>query len=184
MIESLSKVASPVLNVAYIRRVRRNHGLEHATIHMLSRKIKNLSIAGRADGSGFYLYGEADTEKIRDAADEALRRMKAGEHKWAVHPNCGTGLVTTSLMTSLAAVIGLSGTKDDRREVANRLPLVMLLTIGALIVSQPMGLSFQEHFTTLGEPGDLEIADITRHETRMPFTGKTMTIHRVNTRFG
>lgn len=184
MIESLSKVASPVLNTAYIRRVRRNHGLEHATIHMLSRKIKNLSIAGRADGSGFYLYGEADTEKIREAADEALRRMKAGEHKWAVHPNCGTGLVTTSLMTSLAAVIGLSGTKDDRREVANRLPLVMLLTIGALIVSQPMGLSFQEHFTTLGEPGDLEIADITRHESRMPFTRKSMTIHRVNTRFG
>lgn len=184
MIESLSKVASPVLNTAYIRRVRRNHGLEHATIHMLSRRIKNLSIAGRADSSGFYLYGEADTEKVREAAEEALRRMKSGEHKWAVHPNCGTGLVTTSLMTSLAAIIGLSGTKNNGNDILNRLPLVMLLTIGALIVSQPMGLALQEHITTLGEPGDLELTEITRHETRMPLTGKTMTIHRVNTRFG
>lgn len=184
MIENMAKASSPVLNMPYIRRVRRNHGLEHATIHMLSKKIKNLSIAGRADGGGFYLYGEADTEKIRESAEEALRRMKGGEHKWAVHPNCGTGLVTTSLLTSLAAIVGLTGTKDDAREVANRLPLMMLLMIGALIVSQPLGLSFQEHFTTLGEPGDLELVEVTRHETKMPFSSKPMVVHRVNTRFG
>lgn len=184
MIESFAKISRPVLTMPYIRRVRRNHGLEHATIHMLSKRIKNLSIAGRADGSGFYLYGEADTEKIREAAEEALRRMKGGEHKWAVHPNCGTGLVTSSLLTSIAAIVGLTGTKDDTREVLNRLPLMMLLIIGALIVSQPIGLSLQEHITTLGEPGDLELGEVTRHETRMPFSSKPVTIHRVNTRFG
>lgn len=184
MIESFARISRPVLNFPYIRRVRRNHGLEHATIHMLSRRIKNLSIAGRADGGGFYLYGEADTEKIRESAEEALRRMKGGEHKWAIHPNCGTGLVATSFLTSLAAIVGLTGTKDDAREIANRLPLMMLLMIGALIVSQPIGLSLQEHLTTSGEPGDLELAEITRHETKMPLAGKSMIIHRVNTRFG
>ena len=184
MIERLSRAASPVLNVAMIRRIRRNHGFEHATIHMLSRRIKNLSMAGRADDSGFYLYGEVDTGIVREAAEEALNRMRSGEHKLAVHPNCGTGLVTTSLLTSLAAIIGLAGSKkDNASDILNRLPLVMLLSIFALIVSQPLGLSFQQHFTTLGEPGDLEIVDISRHETAMPLAGN-LTVHRVHTRNG
>jgi hypothetical protein len=182
MIESIAKFSSPVLNLPYVRRTRRNHGLEHATIHMMSRKIKGLNIAGRADGSGFYLYGEADTERIEEAVEEALRRMKSGEHKWAIHPNCGTGLVTTSFMTSMAAVLGMSGTANDARGIFNRLPMVMLLVIGALLVSKPVGLSIQEHITTCGDPGDLELVEVRRSEASLP-TGK-VTVHRVSTRHG
>jgi hypothetical protein len=183
MIERFAGVFQPVMNLSIIKRVRRNHGLEHATIHMLTRRIRNLSMAGRADWSGFYLYGEADTNMIWEAAQEALTRMRGGEHKLAVHPNCGTGLVTTSLMTSTAAILGLLGTRNRAGDILNRLPLVMLLSIGALILSQPVGISLQKNFTVLGEPGDLEIVDITRHEAYLPFSGK-MTIHRVHTRNG
>jgi hypothetical protein len=183
MIEQFAQFSSPVLKMAFVRRIRRNHGLEHATIHMLTQRFKKLNIAGRADDSGFYLYGEVETDAVRQAAEEALSRMRAGEHKWAIHPNCGTGLVTTSLMTTAAAVIGLGGRRDTMQDTFNRLPLVMLLTIGALIVSQPVGLSVQEHITTLGEPGDLEIVDITRHQPNIPLTG-TLTVHRVHTRYG
>lgn len=183
MIETLATLFRPVLDFPLIRRVRRNHGLEHATIHMLSRRIKNLSMAGRADDSGFYLYGEVETPLVWEAAQEALRRMREGEHRLAIHPNCGTGLVTTSFMTSLAAIVGLTGTKNTLSDILNRLPLVMLLSIGALIVSQPMGLALQRHFTTLGEPGDLEIVDISQHETSLPLAGKLI-VHRVHTRNG
>lgn len=182
MIESLAKMSRPILEFPLIQRIRRNHGLEHATIHMLSRKVRNLRIAGRADDSGFYLYGDADTDTIYEAVAEALQRMRAGESKWAVHPNCGTGLVTTGFMTSGAAVLGLTGAQSTDERV-NRFPLVVGLSIIALVLSQPMGLQIQRYFTTSGEPGDLELDKVTRHESRIPFLGRIV-VHRVHTRKG
>ena len=184
MIESFATVASPVLSMPIVRRIRRNHGLEHATIHLLSKKIRNLKMAGRADTQGFLLYGDAETELIRTCVTEALHRMQNGDHMLAVHPNCGTGLVTTGLMTSMAAIIGLRGARETFEDSFNRLPLVMLLTIGAPIVSQPIGLSLQQHITTLGDPGDLELVDVTKHEVKTPFSSEPMTVHRVRTRLG
>jgi len=183
MIEQIAQFARPLLEFSIVRRVRRNHGFEHATIHMLSRRIKNLRMAGRADNSGFYLYGEVETDAVQAAAEEALDRMKKGESAWAVHPNCGTMLVTSSGMTSLAAIVGLLGTRNNPKDLLNRLPLVMMLSIGALILSQPVGLALQKHITTSGEPGDLEIDRITQHEAHLPFSGK-ITVHRVQTRRG
>ena len=63
---------------------------------------------GAAPIRGFILLGEAPTEQIEAAVRDALRRMRGGEHELAVHPNCGTNLVTTGLMTSVAAMIGLT----------------------------------------------------------------------------
>lgn len=40
MIEQLSKMAQPVLDMPFIRRTRRNHGLEHATVHVLSKQFR------------------------------------------------------------------------------------------------------------------------------------------------
>jgi len=182
MIETIAQLLRPILMFSIIRRVRRNHALEHATIHMLSRRVKKLRIAGRADNSGFYLYGEVDTELVESAAQEALDRMKRGESQWAVHPNCGTNLVTTSLMTSVAAIVGLSGQKDDNQSFS-RLPLVMIFTLVALVLSQPVGMSVQKHITTEGTPGDLTLKNVTRHNSKTPF-GNQITIHRINTQKG
>lgn len=184
MIENMATVATPILNAPLIRRIRRNHGLEHATIHVLSRKHKGLSMAGRADNTGFLLYGDVETEAVETAVNEALKRMQGGEHGLAVHPNCGTGLVTSGLLTSLAAMVGFSGTRNTVQEFFGRLPLVLLLSIMALIVSQPLGLALQRHFTTLGDPGDLEIVEVSRHEVKTPLGGDGLTVHRVKTRFG
>jgi len=67
MIQFLAILAAPLLNLPVIRRIRRNHGLEHATIHMLSRKQKNLNIAGRSTSAGFYLYGNVPTAEVEAA---------------------------------------------------------------------------------------------------------------------
>jgi hypothetical protein len=180
VIENLAEMAQPILNIDVVRRTRRNHGLEHATVHVLSGRIKNLSIAGRSDGGGFWLMGDVSTDQVESAAAEALQRMQNGEHELAVHPNCGTGLVTTGLMASMAGMLGSVGVKRGMSEYASRLPTVMLLTIGAIIVSQPLGLRLQEHFTTLGDPGDLQILNITK-DTARGLLGRPMTLHRVNT---
>lgn len=180
LVQRFAEFAQPVLDLPLVRRTRRNHGLEHATITILSGRVKNLRMAGRSSDSGFVLLGDAPTDQIETAARDALRRMRAGEHHLAVHPNCGTNLVTTGLMTSVAAMIGLSGA--SRRDAWNRLPTVMILVMVALIFSQPLGLSLQKYITTDGDPADLEIVSVTRSKMQTPLNSSPITVHRVVTR--
>jgi Domain of unknown function (DUF6391) len=175
VLENLAEMAEPILNMPYIRRTRRNHGLEHATVHVLGKPV-----SGRSDAGGFWIMGDVETDELEKAAREALRRMQNGEHKLAVHPNCGTGLVTTGLMATLAGMAGTVGMKRSLSDYMARLPTVVLLTIGAIIVSQPLGLQLQEHFTTLGDPGDLEILDV-RREQMNGLMGHPVVLHRINT---
>src|SRR5260221_12742627 len=94
------------MSLYFVRWTRRNHGLEHATVHVLSSRIKNLSIAGRSDHTGFYLCGQVSTSDVESAAAEALQRMRNGEDELAVHPNCGTGWGPTGGMARGAAGAG------------------------------------------------------------------------------
>jgi uncharacterized protein YqhQ len=181
MIQFLALLATPFLNFPLIRRVRRNHGLEHATIHVLSRNVKNLSMAGRSTVTGFYLYGNVTTEEVELAVREALSRMRKGEHGLAIHPNCGTGLVTAGLLTSVATLVGTTGMKGGFVERLSRLPTVILLSTLSLILSQPLGLALQQHFTTLGDPGSLEVAHISRSEFPIPLAGQRMTVNFIHT---
>lgn len=181
MIQFSAILAAPILNIPIIRRVRRNHGLEHATIHILSHKVQNLSIAGRSTNTGFYLYGSIPTAEVETAAQEALHRMRNGEHGLAIHPNCGTGLVTAGLMTSFATLVGTAGMKHGFLERLSRLPTLALLSTMSLILAQPLGLALQQHFTTLGDPGDMEIVNIRRFEFPIPMAGQRMTVHFVRT---
>jgi hypothetical protein len=184
MIELLAILATPILNLPIIRRIRRNHGLEHATIHVLSRKVKNLSMAGRSTVAGFYLYGNVSTKEVEDAVTEALNRMRGGEHGLAIHPNCGTGLVTAGVLTSLATLAGTTGMKHGFLERIARLPTIIMLSTMSLIMAQPLGLALQQHFTTLGEPGEMEVINISRHEFPVPLGGQRLTVHFVRTAAG
>jgi hypothetical protein len=182
MIERFAQFARPVLDWDLVRRTRRNHGLEHATIHLLSKRVKQLSIAGRSSHNGFILMGEVPTEQVEVAVKDALERMKKGEHNLAVHPNCGTNLVTTGALTTLVALVGLGG--RNRRVTGDRVSWVMTMMMMAVLFSQPLGMSLQRHITTEGDPGDLEFVSVTRREVRLPFTGGTMIMHNVVTRAG
>jgi hypothetical protein len=184
MIQTLALILRPFINLTPVRRVRRNHGLEHATIHLLSRKIRNLNMAGRSVIDGFFLYGNADTETVRAAVEEAITRMRNGEHTLAIHPNCGTGLVTAGFLTSLTTLLGTIGVGENWREKLSRLPTLIVLSTAAIILAQPMGLSLQRHITTLGDLGDLEVVDISRYDITMPFSARTLTVHRVRTQDG
>lgn len=184
IIENLATLARPILSIPTIRRIRRNHGLEHATIHLLAQGKSNFKMAGRSDSRGFYLYGDTTAEEIERKAAEALRRMRDGQHELAIHPNCGTNLLTTGTLATLAAMIGFSGTDDNPERRMERFPTILLIVIGTLIVSPALGMAFQRHFTTLGDPGELEVVSIERREFGSPFGGGTMTVHRVDTTNG
>lgn len=182
MIEQLAEIAHPILEWSLIRRVRRNHGLEHATIHVLSGRVNGLKMAGRSSDSGFVLFGDVSTEQVESAVRDALRRMRNGEHNLAIHPNCGTNLVTTGALTTLVALIGLRTTSG--KSSFERLPLIMVLMMFAVLFSQPLGMSLQEHFTTKGDPGDLELLRVMRREVGLPFGGGRMVVHNVVTQSG
>lgn len=169
----------PVLDFPLIKRIRRNHAYEHATVHMLNRQ--NFILSGRSDNEGFVVVGDVPTEKVEKAAQDALKRLKRGEKALAVHPNCGTNLVTAGVLTSLVGAVGFFGAKPAR--IWERFPVVMLGMMFAVLFSQPIGMKVQEHITTEGEPGDLEFVDVERSEAIMPFLGKQI-IHRIRTRKG
>jgi hypothetical protein len=152
-----------------LSRIRRNHGLEHATIHMLSEKHHNFSAQGNSNHRGFSLniYGDIAEEDVAAAVAEAHRRMNGGDTHLAIHPNCGTVLLTTAAMGALASQSAFSleqrrqrRTRMDLSVFFNGLPAAILAGVLSLILSKPVGLALQEKFTTEGELGDLEVVSV------------------------
>lgn len=157
------------MSLPIVSRIRRNHGLEHATIHVLSEKHANFSAQGNANHLGFHLniYGPVTPADVEAAVREAFARMKAGEHHLAVHPNCGTVLLTTATMTTLAAQAMFSieqrrqGTRrTDLNVLAGGLPSAIMASVLALVTSRPLGLALQARYTTEGDLREMELVDI------------------------
>jgi len=149
------------LNQPRFARIRRNHALEHATIHILSGRYPNKSFIGRSDLKGFFLYGHISRDEVRTAADEALARLRRGDAHLAIHPNCGTNLVTSGLLAGSASFFALIGIGNKNwRQRLERLPMAITLTMISLIIAQPLGKAVQKHITTDGDPGQLEIIEV------------------------
>lgn len=178
VIETIAKILRPFLEQPVVKRVRRNHGMEHATIHMLNRQRYLLS--GRASWGGFMIYGDVPTEAVEKAAHDALQRLRKGQAELAIHPNCGTNLVVTGMLTTFVGALGFTGT--NRRRAWERFPVVLMLMMATSLYSLPIGLQVQKYITTSGEPGGLEIVGVKRRTTRMPFRDKPVVVHEVMTR--
>ncbi|MGC8838692.1 MAG: DUF6391 domain-containing protein [Anaerolineae bacterium] len=128
-----------------INRIRQNHALEHATMHLLPRYRPGVQLVARSGPSGFYVYGDVDTPTLAQAASEALARLQAGEADLAVHPRCGTNLATAGLLGGLASFLVMW--KRDRNPW-DKLPQVLLVSVAAVVVAQPLGLALQRRVTT------------------------------------
>lgn len=149
-----------ILNQGSISRIRRNHGLEHATLSILAQRYPGTPMAGRSNTSGFWLLGEVPTEAVQEAVTEALARLKAGEDHLAVHPHCGTNYVISGSLAGLAGATAMAGVGPRFRDKLDRAPLAASLATLALIASQPLALMVQARLTTSGMPGDLEVAEV------------------------
>lgn len=156
--------------MSIIQRIRCNHATEHATIHVLTSRIPNLTVAGRADHKGFLLYGNVPTEAVRTAAQEALNRLKVGESQLAVHPRCGTNLAVAGVLAGLSSLVATAGRP---RSMLDRLPRMLLATTLAVLAAQPIGPIIQEKVTTSPNLDGVRITDISRKKL-----GK-MTVHRI-----
>ncbi len=140
----------------WIDAVRRNHGLEHATVAVLIARHGPRRLAGRASSDGFFILGGVDEAELRSCADEALTRMQHGEPELAVSPLCGTNIAVTGLITAAAAVAAVS-LRGASRPLSERFPNAVTAAMFGVIAAQPLGRLLQRHVTTRGDVDDIEI---------------------------
>jgi hypothetical protein len=164
-----------ILDLPMISSIRRNHGLEHATINILAKRFPYRQLAGYSFPGGFFILGDIPTDELREAVIQGLGRMNTGEHYLAIHPNCGTNYAVSGFVVGLMAWLGMAGARS-RRDKVERLPLVIALATLGFIASQPLGPEIQKRITTSGDPEGLAIVDV------FPVRIGRLSLHRVITR--
>jgi len=147
-----------LLDLPLILETRRNHALEHATLHVLARTHK-ISMAGHSNPTGFFLLGDLQLEDIAAASTEALTRLKAGESGLAVHEGCGTNLATTAALSATFAWAPLRGAKSTRWRLF-LIPLALAFAVFGYGLSKPLGPWLQKYITTEANMGNMQITDI------------------------
>ncbi len=164
-----------ILDWGPLSRIRRNHGLEHATLQVLAKRSSTYRMAGYSDSGGFWVVGNVPTEELRSAVDEALTRMGNGEHNLAIHPNCGTNFATVGFLAGTAAWLAMLGTEKDWSKRFERWPIVISLVTVVSILALPVGPLMQARVTTDGRPRGMRVASVQlRRQGEVP-------LHRVKT---
>lgn len=161
------------LELPIVGAVRRNHALEHATLHVLTERHPGARLAGRSDWRGFTLYGNIDIHEVADGVLMALQRLRAGERQLAIHPRCGTNLATSVVLAGAASY----AVWDNKRR--STLLKILGLAAGlaaAVTLAQPLGEKLQEHVTTSSDVARLCVVSVCRQEAG------ALIVHRISTR--
>ncbi|HUI87684.1 MAG TPA: DUF6391 domain-containing protein [Anaerolineales bacterium] len=168
-------MSNPVLDLPFILETRRNHALEHATLHVLAVKYPTRPMAGHSNPTGFFVLGDLPMDDIRSAAMEACRRLRAGESNLAIHPGCGTNFATTMLLAGTFAWFVLRGGKSTLGKIS-RIPFAILSALLGVLISRPLGPVIQQRITTDADLGNLQIVEV------RPSSHGRLTAHRVITK--
>jgi hypothetical protein len=168
-------MTSSILDLPFVSETRRNHALEHATLHVLAATHPGRPLAGHSNPTGFFVLGDVSTEEVQAAVTEALRRLRAGESGLAIHPGCGTNLATSVLIAGTFAWFVLRGSRSVWGRML-KLPFAIAFALVGLAISRPLGPRIQQKITTNADMGGLEIVEV-----RPSLKGR-MAAHRVLTR--
>lgn len=152
-------ILDPILDLPPYLATRRNHALEHATLKILARKYDDKTLAGHSNPTGFFLFGDMTGDDIRNAIQEAMTRLRAGEKDLAIHPGCGTNVATSMILPATFAWIPLQGTRSNRWRLL-LLPVALTLAVFGYFLSKPLGPWLQRNVTTKADLGDLQVMEI------------------------
>ncbi len=168
-------MANSILDLPFVLETRRNHALEHATLHVLAAKYPNQHMAGHSNPTGFFILGNLPLDDVQSAVTQALTRLRAGESGLAIHAGCGTNLATTALLAGTFAWFALRGARSTLGRIL-RLPLAVAFALAGFALSQPLGPVIQQKITTDADMGNLQLIEV-----RPAMQGR-VTAHRVITR--
>jgi hypothetical protein len=166
---------SSILDLPFVGSTRRNHALEHATLHVLAAKYPNRMLGGHSNPTGFFIVGDVPVTDVADAVTEALRRLRAGDSHLAIHPGCGTNMATSALLGATLGWFVMRGARSTTGRLL-RLPLAFAMAVIGVLLSRPLGPMLQQRITTDAHMGELQVTNV--HES---MRGR-ITAHRVMTR--
>jgi hypothetical protein len=146
-----------LLNLKPVSRIRRNHGLEHATINILSKRFPKEKFGGVSSPMGFFIIGDVTSEDVAEAAIDALKRLRAGDAGLAIHSSCGTNYAVPGIFAGMAAWLGTLGSGKSVKSKLERLPISIMLATLALILTRSLGPVVQKQFVVAGDPEGLEL---------------------------
>ncbi len=137
------------------RILRRNHALEHATIVVMMEREPGRRLNGFSTDEGFFVQGARSMEEVESAAREALRRLRGGEKKLAVHRNCGTTIVAANLLVAVFFLVALGV------GIAVGGQLLYALIVGGVVLAfllrVPLSLLLQRFVTTDADLTNAEV---------------------------
>ena len=156
-----------------LRRVRRNHALEHATVTLMLEEGVRGPLGGYSTPWGFFIVGNLSTEQLSRIVGEALGSLRAGQSEMAISPHCGTNMAVAAIISGALTRLVLGRRKSGRWK---RLPLVMGAVVVGAALSRPVGNAIQRRYTTLSEMDGLEVVDV-----RKAWPGNAPRLHRITT---
>ena len=147
-----------ILDLPLILETRRNHALEHATLHILARERRG-SMAGHSNPTGFFLFGDFSTQDVWVAVTEALERLREGESGLAIHEGCGTNMATSALFGATLSWFVMRRAGSTLMRIL-LIPLAVVFGVIGFLIARPLGPKLQQYVTTEADMGHVQIVDI------------------------
>ncbi len=140
-----------------VRATRQHHALEHATLQILAGQTGDLAVLGGfSDPGGFVLFGDLAPSQVETAAARAVEALQEGQAQLAIHPRCGTNLLTQAVLSlCLAWTVWGAG----RRVSLVAVVLALLGFMAINLFGQALGERLQA-YTTLADVRDRQVGEI------------------------
>ncbi|HEU4792400.1 MAG TPA: DUF6391 domain-containing protein [Nitrolancea sp.] len=151
---TLVRAPGQLLSLLHNQTRRRNHALEHATVNVIEERFGLSRLSGLAQPGGFIIQGGAPPELVADAAQEALKRLRAGERQLAIHRRCGTTLLAAQLVMAIAFLAVLVLTREF-----SFLPFVVGI-LAAVLLARGVSPLLQRFVTTSAQVDSMTITGV------------------------
>ena len=142
-------------------RIRRNHALEHATIHFLWATGKR-GVGGRAAPHGFRVSGHASPAEIRKAFDQVRELIRTGRPLPHVSRHCGSNQVTALALGILMLFVVVAISLVLRPPLWVRALALAGVVLAFVLLRHAAGNRIQARFFMATDFGDAIIRSITK----------------------
>lgn len=143
------------MTIPLITAIRKNHGLEHATVSLLLERGTPTPIGGYSVPGGFIVWANAAPDVVTSTVHDALQLLEEGHSDLAVSAHCGTNAVVSVLLGGVVAYLAGRG--------RGLLPIArgaLLGVLAAKTLGPPIGKVIQRTMTVSSEPAGMVIKSV------------------------